>query len=124
MVIHPDEKDYIKYYTFNGRQEFSPSEIIHIKENSFFSIYRGVPRLKSASRTMALLTQLRKFQDNFFKNGAVPGLVLKTPNTLSEKIKERLIQAWQLRYRPDAGGKRPMILDGGLDVAAISQINF
>ena len=42
---------------------------------------------------------MRKFQDNFFKNGAVPGLVLKSPNTLSEKIKERMIQSWTMRYR-------------------------
>ena len=67
---------------------------------------------------------MRDFQDNFFKNGAVPGLVLKSPNTLSEKIKERMIQSWSLRYRPDAGGRRPLILDGGLEVDEISNINF
>jgi HK97 family phage portal protein len=67
---------------------------------------------------------MRKFQDNFFKNGAVPGLVLKTPNTLSEKIKERMIQSWNVRYRPDNGGRRPMILDGGLEVDSITDVNF
>lgn len=124
VTIHPDELTYVKYYSFDGRVEYSPSEIIHIKENSFFSIYRGVPRLKAANRTMSLLTSLRSFQDNFFRNGAVPGLVLKTPNTLSEKIKERLLQTWQLRYRPENGGRRPMILDGGLEIDAISNVNF
>ena len=65
---------------------------------------------------MFLLDNMRKFQDNFFKNGAVPGLVLKSPNTLSEKIKERMLQAWQTRYNPKNGGKRPLILDGGIEV--------
>ena len=73
---------------------------------------------------MALTTSMRKFQDNFFKNGAVPGLVLKSPNTLSEKIKERMIQSWSIRYRPDAGGRRPLILDGGLEIDSISNVNF
>jgi HK97 family phage portal protein len=70
------------------------------------------------------MASMRKFQDNFFKNGAVPGLVLKSPNTLSEKIKERMIQSWGVRYRPEAGGKRPLILDGGIEIDSYSQTNF
>jgi HK97 family phage portal protein len=73
---------------------------------------------------MYLLDNMRKFQDNFFKNGAVPGLVLKSPNTLSERIKERMLQAWAVRYNPKSGGKRPLILDGGLEVDALTKINF
>ena len=70
------------------------------------------------------MRRMRDFQDNFFKNGAVPGLVLKSPNTLSEKIKERMIQSWSARYKPDAGGRRPLILDGGIEIDEISNVNF
>ena len=73
---------------------------------------------------MQLIASMRKFQDNFFKNGAVPGLVLKSPNTLSEKIKERMIQSWGVRYKPEAGGRRPLILDGGIEIDQISNVNF
>ena len=73
---------------------------------------------------MNLMSSMRRFQDNFFKNGAVPGLVLKSPNTLSEKIKDRMMVAWQHRYRPDSGGRRPLILDGGIEVDPISNISF
>ena len=121
--IHSDRETYIEKFTMHDIT-FSPDEIIHIKENSFHSIYRGVPRLKPALRTMVLMKNMRAFQDNFFKNGAVPGLVLKSPNTLSEKIKERMMVSWQARYRPDAGGRRPLILDGGIEVDAISNVNF
>ena len=124
MNIHASETTYIDKFTYNENVNYSPSEIIHIKENSFYSIYRGVSRLKPALRTMVLMKNMRDFQDNFFKNGAVPGLVLKSPNTLSEKIKERMIQSWQARYRPDAGGRRPLILDGGIEVDSISNVNF
>ena len=124
MIIHASEKTYIEKYTYNETITFTPKEIIHIKENSFYSIYRGVSRLKPALRTMVLMKRMREFQDNFFKNGAVPGLVLKSPNTLSEKIKERMIQSWQARYRPDAGGRRPLILDGGIEIDEISNVNF
>ncbi len=124
MKIHSSESTYIDYFSYNSTVEYKPSEIIHIKDNSFYSIYRGVSRLKPALRTMVLMQNMRKFQDNFFKNGAVPGLVLKSPNTLSEKIKERMIQSWTVRYRPDSGGRRPLILDGGIELDQISNTNF
>lgn len=124
MHIHASETTYIDKFTYNETINYSPNEIIHVKENSFYSIYRGVSRLKPALRTMVLMKNMREFQDNFFRNGAVPGLVLKSPNTLSEKIKERMIQSWTARYRPDAGGRRPLILDGGIEVDSISNVNF
>ena len=123
VTIHSSKETYIERFTMHDIT-FSPDEVIHIKENSFHSIYRGVPRLKPAMRTMVLMKNMRAFQDNFFKNGAVPGLVLKSPNTLSEKIKERMMVSWQARYRPDAGGRRPLILDGGIEVDKISNVNF
>ena len=124
MVIHTSETTYIEKFTFNEQVDYKTSEIIHVKDNSFYSIYRGVSRLKPALRTMQLMSSMRQFQDNFFKNGAVPGLVLKTPNTLSEKIKERMIQSWSIRYKPDAGGRRPLILDGGIEIDQIANVNF
>ena len=124
VTIETDENTYIKKFVYDHSVDYSPSEIIHIKENSFNSIYRGVPRLKPAHRTMMLMQNMRKFQDNFFKNGAVPGLVLKSPNTLSEKIKERMLQAWVARYNPQSGGRRPLFLDGGLEVENLTEISF
>jgi HK97 family phage portal protein len=124
VTIVTDEDTYVEKYTYDHSIDYSPKEIIHIKENSFNSIYRGVPRLKPAWRTMQLLGSMRRFQDNFFKNGAVPGLVLKSPNTLSEKIKERMLQAWVARYNPQSGGRRPLFLDGGLEVENLTEINF
>ncbi len=123
VQIHASKDTYIEKFTMHDIT-FSPDEIIHIKENSFHSIYRGVPRLKPALRTMVLMQSMRKFQDNFFKNGAVPGLVLKSPNTLSDKIKERMMVSWQQKYRPDTGGRRPLILDGGIEVDSITNVNF
>lgn len=122
--IITDEKTFVKKYVYSGTIDYSPAEIIHIRENSFDSIYRGTSRLKACLRSMQLLTSMRKFQDNFFKNGAVPGLVLKTEATLSKKIKQDMILDWAQKYRPDAGGRRPLILDGGMSVEDISKVNF
>lgn len=124
VTIETDEQTFVSHYTFDNAIDYTVNEIIHIKDNSFHSIYRGTPRLKPAQRTMNLLLNMRNFQDNFFKNGAVPGLVLKSPNTLSEKVKERMLQAWVARYNPNTGGRRPLFLDGGLEVDNLTEINF
>jgi HK97 family phage portal protein len=124
VEIETSERSYINAFIYDGKLSYSPEEIIHIKENSFDSMYRGVPRLKPAWERMQLLGSMKNFQKNFFKNGAVPGLVLKSPNTLSEKIKERMLAAWRSRYNPNAGGHRPLILDGGLEVENLNAVNF
>ena len=35
-----------------------------------------------------------------------------------------MMVSWQNRYRPDTGGRRPLILDGGLELDKISNVNF
>ena len=32
--------------------------------------------------------------------------------------------AWQQRYQPDSGGRRPLILDGGIEIDTYSKTNF
>lgn len=124
MVVMPDEKTYIEKFVFDGRIDYEYDEIIHIKDNSSRSMYRGISRLRPALRTMQLMKQMRDFQDNFFKNGAVPGLVIKTDDVLSQRIKDRMKQEWKQSYRPQSGGKNPMILDGGMSIDSISNVNF
>lgn len=124
MEILTDKTTYVKGYLYNSTIQFKPEEIIHIADNSSTSIYRGSPRLKSTSSTLQTRANMVAFQSNFFKNGAVPGLVLKSPNVLGDKIKQRLIESWQREYSPTKGGKRPLILDGGLDIANIADYSF
>lgn len=124
VEIVTDKKTFIKEYIYSGGVHFKPEEIIHISDNSSDSIYRGTSRLKSTNATLNTRKKMTSFQDNFFTNGAVPGLVLKSPNVLGDKIKMRLIESWQREYNPAKGGKRPLILDGGLDIAKIAEINF
>jgi len=123
VTIHPDKKTFIKGYDYNGTK-YKPDEIIHIQDNAAESIYRGKSRLKSATDSINLLYNMKAFQANFFKNGAVPGLVLKTPNTLSAKVKDRLINSWAQKYNPKSGGRRPLVLDGGIEIDSISNVDF
>lgn len=124
VTIYSDEKTYVEKYTFQGTIDFSVNEIIHIKDNSAISLYRGASRLRPALRTMKLMKSMRDFQDNFFTNGAVPGLVIRSPDVLSHRIKERMKEDWKTSYRPQSGGRSPLILDGGMVVDPLTTVSF
>lgn len=127
ISIEVDYKLYVKEFTLDGpggEIKYTPEEVIHIKDNSIRGIYRGISRLSSAKSAMTLLWRMVKYQDKFFENGAIPGLILKSPNSLSEKLKEKMIDSWLIQYSPNAGGKRPLILDGGMELDRLSNTNF
>jgi HK97 family phage portal protein len=114
VEIDTDPKTFVKSYTYNSEVKFKPDEVIHIKELSSISIYRGTSRLASADRNIKILYKMQTFQEQFFENGAVMGLILTSENTLSQQAKERTIQNWKAQYSPKNGAKKPMILDSGL----------
>jgi HK97 family phage portal protein len=124
VQIQPDEKTFIKSYTYNNSITFKPTEIIHIKDLNSESIYRGASRLESASRSMQIMYKMQNFQDSFFENGAIPGIVLTSDNTLSAQAKEKTIQNWIAKYNPKNGAKRPMILDSGLKPSNLLNTSF
>lgn len=105
--------------------EFDASEVIHIKDDNDDSIFRGKSRLRSLTDLINLYYALLKFQKQFFKNNAIPGVVLTTDNVLNTKIKERLLQSWRSSYTTIFDGARnPAILDGGLKIDKFSEVNF
>lgn len=123
VKITTDKKTYITKYEY-ANTEFKPEEIIHIKENSGDDIFVGKSRLDSAKTSLVTLNTMINYQKNFFDNAAIPGLVLTTPNPLSERVKHRMLQMWKARYNPKTGGRNPMILDGEFKVEALSKYSF
>lgn len=124
VEILTDEKTFIKGYLYNGLIEFREQEVFSFKDISSDSVYRGTSRLQSAQRSIRTLYNMEQFQDGFFENGAVFGMVLTTENTLSTIAKERTIQYWQQKYSPKQGGRRPVILDSGLKPQKITDTSF
>ncbi len=124
MIVLPDPKTFVAGYTYNGVTDFKPEEIIHIKDLSSSSVYRGSSRLGASARTIKTLYKMHDFQDSFFDNGAVLGLVMETDNTLSQMAKERTILNWMQKYNPTKGARRPMILDSGLKLKHVGESSF
>ena len=124
VEILTDSKTFIKGYRFNGAVDFKESEVFYFRDLNSDSIYRGSSRLEAAQKSISTLYSMQQFQEQFFDNGAVFGLVLTSENTLSQVAKEKTIQYWLQKYSAKNGGKRPVILDSGLKPAQVSNQNF
>lgn len=124
VEILTDPKTFIKGYKYNSEIEFAESEVFSFKDVNSGDIYRGTSRLQSAQKSIDTLYNMQSFQDNFFANGAVFGLILTSDNTLSKTAKENTINNWIQKYNPKMGGKRPVILDSGLKPHSVSQDTF
>jgi HK97 family phage portal protein len=124
VEILTDSKTYIRGFRYNGKIDFPEGEVFYFKDLSSDSIYRGASRLEACMENISILYSMQEFQQKFFDNGTIFGLVLTSENTLSQAAKEKTLQYWQQRYNSKSGGKRPIILDSGLKPHKLSDQNF
>ena len=124
MVAKSDKRTYISEYEYAGEIQYTTSEIIHIRDNSINNIYLGSSRLSPILADIDTYYSMKSFQKSFFRNGTIAGLIIESENMLSPKIKERMLEEWKAQYNPTSGGRRPMILDGGLRVKSLNESKF
>ena len=124
VQILTDTKTFIQGYRYMGTIDFKEQDVFHFRDLHSMSIYRGSSRLESAQRSIDILYAMQDFQEKFFDNGAVFGLVLTSENTLSQVAKDKTIANWLQKYNAKNGGKRPVILDSGLKPVQVGQGTF
>lgn len=126
VEIIPDEKTFINKYVYNssaGLTNFRPEEIIHFRDISGTSIYRGTSRLIAAERNIKILYKMQDFQEGFFDNGAIFSTIITTDNNMSQVAKDRTIQNWVRKHNSKTAGKIPLILDSGMKPVPLSGAN-
>ena len=129
MTITSHPKRMVDYYEMDGEKRFQPDTIIHIKDNSSKSLLKGESRFLALKDIFELHKKMKDFQKNFFNNNAMPGVILESPNTLTEKLKRRKIEEWKQDFNPTSGARSPAFLDGGitarnLDTATFREMDF
>jgi HK97 family phage portal protein len=124
VQIMTDSKTFIKGFKYMNQIDYAPDEVFYFSDVHRKSIYRGTSRLASSLRTINILYSMQKFQESFFDNGAIPGLILETDNTLSQQAKIRTKNNWKAEYNPKGGARSPMIVDNGLHLKEMFHINF
>ena len=99
-VVAASSGGYIEKYVFNNEIEYSPNEIIFIKDNGYkswgASQLTGVPRYKAAENDIIRKEKIDKFKENYLDNGTVLGLILETDQVLNRSFKERILDSIRL----------------------------
>ena len=124
MKVHGSALTLVDHYEYKTDTKFKPSEIIHIKDNTSRSVLTGESRLLGLAEILDLHKKMKDFQRNFFKNNAMPGVVLVSPNTLTEKLKERKLEQWKQDFNPTSGARKPAFLDGGISIENLNTATF
>lgn len=123
VTVHGDKVKLVSHYTI-GKIDIPAEEVIHIKDNSSKSILRGESRFLGMAEILDLHKRMKDFQRNFFSNNAMPGIVLESPNTLTEKLKKRKLAEWKQEFNPTSGARNPAFLDGGITIKNITTSTF
>lgn len=71
-----------------------PEDVLHIKGLGFDGLL-GYNVIQIGKDTIGLGLAMKKFGSVFFKNHAIPGVVLEHPNKLSPEAKKNIIDGWK-----------------------------
>jgi HK97 family phage portal protein len=124
MEVFADTRRFTNKFIYNSQVEFSPNEIIFIKDNAYkrgdSTQIVGYSRILSTLSGLVRRDKLLTFKENFFDNGAVFSLVLETEAILGKKLKKRFEEEITLDHNPRTGRSSVKVLDGGMKAKSLA----
>jgi len=119
----PDERDYVSGYNYQiGDKTFKIDKefIVHHKTYNPRSDILGISTIHAARAAADADTLAREYNQEFFLNGAMPGVILETPKNVTPEDQKRLRESWD---ENNAGRKRrfnTVVASGGLKIHQFS----
>jgi len=124
IEIVADKKEYIKGYIYRiGGQDipFQPWEIYYVRYFNPVDDYRGLSPIRAFANDIILELNSVHWAKDFFKSGAKPSGLLKTPDTLDEVAFKRLEKQFRDKYTgADSKAQGIIILEGESDFTPFS----
>ncbi len=122
----PDKKEFLRGYRMSSNElgkskDFAAAEIIHIKYANPRTLYHGQGSLEPAGGSITGDLYAEKYDNRFFKNGAIPPAFLKTEKTLTKEQREELKASWSKAYAGVANAHKIALLEAGLDFSSSGQ---
>ena len=119
-VIDPQTK-MLKGWLFNNKISITVDEVIHLKSNNPYNVYRGLSVLDSIKFEMNTDYKAGQFQERFFEAGAVPGFVLTTDkeDNTPEKELRKYSNMWDANHKGVSKSHKTAILRGGMDFKVV-----
>lgn len=114
MIVKYELRD-----TTNGQLKLislKPDEVIFIKNMNPRNPWRGYGVVEAAQKSIDTLHYSEQYNLNFFKNSAVPFMVLYTDQKLTDVTINRLKDSWKSSYQGIDNAFKTAILEAGLKV--------
>lgn len=125
IEIIPDEKYYIKGYTYrppNGSTiELTPDEVVFFRDQNPRSQYRGHAPIRSARFAVDSDQFAEEWNRDFFNNNAVPRAVVTSDKELTDTAFNRLKRTWEEVFRGRGKSNKTAILEAGAKIEVLSQ---
>lgn len=124
IEIIPDKENFVKAYKYTVPSEnpviIPKEDIIHFKNFNPVDPYRGASIVGALARTVDSDEYAEEYNRKFFKNSALPAVVLSTDQKLSEEIIARAKREWQQEYGGYEKSHKMAILEGGISIEKFS----
>ncbi|MFO0937970.1 MAG: phage portal protein [Gemmataceae bacterium] len=118
VKVIPDATEYVREYQVTApgmpTESFAPSDVIHLKYPHPLDPHYGLSPLQAIALTVDANTELMKARYQTFKAGPRPGIVLQTPQMLSDPTVRRLEETLRERFSGRDNWHRPLVLEQGL----------
>lgn len=114
-----DATSYVKYYEYSmdGKTYKIPAEdILHFKNYNPSSFICGVSTLEGARLAVDNDESAKMYSNQFFKNGAVPGVILEYPGTINAETQKLMRMQWDEQYAGFQKAYRTAVAAGGLKI--------
>jgi len=119
MKVVPNEEGLIKGYLYDYMGEkiaFEPKEIIHFKFPHPTNRYYGMGVLQAVAYEHDTDLYMKKYQLSLFKNRAMPDVVIRTEQPLTQEEARRLRAEWNAAYRGVDRAGKIAVVSKALDV--------
>ncbi len=124
ISIRTSKDGFISGYTYSVSGQtpinFEVNEIIHHKEFNPLNPYRGLSVVRAAAVTIDSENYAEEYNKKFFRNSAVPEVVLSTEKSLTPAQVKRMHAEWETKYAGTNNAHKTAILEGGLDIKSFS----
>ncbi len=115
-VVRPDGTKVIVTTRSNGQEIGLPAErVLHLPGLGFDGI-SGYSVISLARESIGTGMAAEKFSAGFFKRGAIPGLVLQTPNKLSPEARKNIKESWKMQHEGLDKSHRTALLEEGVTI--------
>lgn len=116
--IFPSKTNFIDHYELRpfgqNPQSFGVDEIIHHKYPNPKDPYYGMSVLMAAAESVDINSFQHNYQLGFYKNSAIPPVVLETESKLTNDVYQRLKADWHSTYAGQTNVGKTAILEQGL----------